>query len=64
MAAARYPIPRTRPLRRGLSFIEFVLAVSVMGGLAYVTVRMKNMAVPESHAQSAKPSTVAAAKVP
>jgi hypothetical protein len=64
MAAARYPVPRTRPLRRGLSFIEFVLAVSVMGGLAFVTVRMQKMADAESHAQSAKPSAVATAKVP
>jgi hypothetical protein len=52
MAAARYTIQRTRPLRRGLSFIEFALAVVVMGGMVYVTIRIKNLAVHESHAQA------------
>jgi hypothetical protein len=53
MAAASYPIRRVRPLRRGLSLIEFALAVAVIGGLTFVTFRVKNMEISRADAQSA-----------
>jgi hypothetical protein len=53
MAAASYPIRRVRPLRRGLSLIEFALALAVIGGLTFVTFRVKNMEVSRANAQTA-----------
>ena len=48
MAAASYPIRRIRPHRRGILMVEFVLAVCVIAGLAFVSFRVMNMSVPES----------------
>ncbi len=51
MVAARYPIRRTGSGRQGLHILEGVFALSVIAGLAFVTVRVMNM--PESSTQAA-----------
>jgi prepilin-type N-terminal cleavage/methylation domain-containing protein len=64
MATASYPIRSARTHRRGLTLIEFVLAVSVMGGLAFVSFRIMNMTVPQSRAQTQMTGSVAGARAP
>jgi hypothetical protein len=43
MVASRYPIRRTQSGRHGLHILEGVFALSVIAGLAFVTVRIMNM---------------------
>ena len=57
MAAASYPIRRVRPLRRGLRFFEFILAVSILGGLVWVTIKIRNLETAEAHQRPAMTGT-------
>jgi hypothetical protein len=50
MAATGYPLRRLR--NRRPSAIELALALSVIAGLAFVSIRVKNMAPHEARAQA------------
>jgi prepilin-type N-terminal cleavage/methylation domain-containing protein len=47
MSAARYPLSRIRTPRRGVTMIELAVALSVITGLAFVSVRISNMTLSE-----------------
>jgi hypothetical protein len=59
MAATGYPIRRIRTRRP--SMIELALALSVIAGLAFVSLRVKNMTPAETRAQTVE-QTVAVVK--
>lgn len=60
MAAPLYPGNRLRAGRRGVSIIECVLALSVIVGFMFVTVRVFSFGLPTSSNQAAVNDTVAA----
>ena len=57
MAAARYPVRRNSNGRFGLGVVETTLALSVIVGLLFVTVRVMTMGMPENWAQTHEAST-------
>jgi len=52
MAATLYPGNRLRSGRRGLSIIECALALSVIVGFVFVTVRVMSLGLPASLTQT------------
>ena len=60
MAAPPYPGNRLRTGRRGVSLIECVLALSVIFGFMFVTVRVMSFGLPTSSSHAAGTDTVAA----
>lgn len=57
MATTRYAGNRFRTGRGGLHLIECILALSVIVGFAFVTIRIMNMGLPDSSAQVAVQGT-------
>lgn len=58
MAAPRYPSRRFRTGWRGPSIVECVLALSVIAGLMFVTVRIMNGGLPASLTRTTETGTV------
>jgi hypothetical protein len=59
MGAPRYPIRHFRTSRRGISREECLLALSVIVGLMFVSVRIMNMREPAPMPQTGETATVA-----
>jgi hypothetical protein len=60
MAATLFPGKRLQSGRRGLSIIECLLALSVIVGFLFVTVRVMTLEVPAPSTQVVATDTVAA----
>jgi len=60
MAAPRYPTRKFSAVGRRVSFVDLTLALSVIVGLGFVSLRIKTMGFPAGWTQTTESSTVAA----
>ena len=59
MATPRYPNGNSSYRRRGITLMEAALALSVIAGLGFVSLRIKTMGLPAGWTQTTESSTIA-----